>query len=161
VEARENVRQQAGHDALDDPQADLAAPEPAQVVDPGAGAVEVAKNAVAVPRQHLAGHRELDAHLRALEQHCIDLVLELGDLPADRRRRDMQAVRGLADRAEFGDFVEIAQREETHGLLSWAMQGAHCAARRPRRRGGEVSPRVVLANAGTPINAPPYAARSP
>jgi hypothetical protein len=138
VEARQNIRQQAGNDALDDPEIDFAAPQAAQVVNSRAGAIEITENAMTVPRQHLASGGELNPGLGALEQHRVDLVLELRDLSADRRWRDVQPVRRLADRPQLGHLVEIAECQKTHGIpsrtwrrLAGTTNPARCSERGP------------------------------
>jgi hypothetical protein len=95
VKVRQDIRQQARDKSLDDPDADFAASEAAKVVDPGASAVKIAENAVALPGQDFASRSELNAAFGPFEKYRVEFVLELRDLPAHRRWRDVQPIGSL------------------------------------------------------------------
>ncbi|WP_338084697.1 hypothetical protein [Burkholderia glumae] len=57
-----------------------------------------------------AVRRDVDAARRALQQAHAEFFLELDDLLADRRRRDVDFLRGDLDAAVPPDADEVAQR---------------------------------------------------
>jgi hypothetical protein len=97
VEIRQNIRQQARDKSFDDPNTDFAASKAAKVVDPGASAVEIAENAVALPGEDFASRSELNAAFGPFEKDHIEFVLELRDLPAHCRWRDVQPIGSLSN----------------------------------------------------------------
>ena len=57
---------------------------------------------------------ELDAAVGAVEQHDVQLALELADLLAERGLRDAQARRGAAEMQLLRDGQEVAEVAELH-----------------------------------------------
>ncbi|MNV91154.1 hypothetical protein D3C71_1856200 [compost metagenome] len=62
----------------------------------------------------LACQRELHAPAGAHEQLCAQFGLQLGDLQAQRRLRDMQALRGAREAQLFGQGNEVTQVPQFH-----------------------------------------------
>jgi hypothetical protein len=74
------------------------------------GALERGERGRRLGEQRAAGGGQLDPSARAQEQWRAELVLELADLVAQRRLRDVQA-RGRAAEVELlGDGEEVAQQ---------------------------------------------------
>jgi hypothetical protein len=91
----------------------LAARDPADVAKERVGVLEQPRRAF---EQRPPGLRQLDVVGRAVQQRGAELVLELPDLAAQRRLRDVQPRRGarevafLRDRDEVGEPPQIRRR---------------------------------------------------
>ena len=72
--------------------------------------------------QLLAGRSQRDAPGRAGEQVRAELLLELADLPAEHRLRDVEALRRAPEVQLFGDRDEVAQLAQ---VQRWAGPGIH------------------------------------
>ena len=82
----------------------------------------------------VAGGRELDAACMAFEERRADLALQVADLPAQRRLRDVESPRRAAEVQLLGDRDEVAKVAELHARRRrWTRCG------RARRRGCRAS----------------------
>jgi hypothetical protein len=87
----------------------------AAALDLGLGLLELAQRHVAPLEQDAAGVGQTDPMAVPLEERVAKLLLELADLPADRRLRDAQELGAAAVAAELRDGLEIAERAGLQG----------------------------------------------
>ncbi len=80
----------------------------------GNGAIDAGQRFARLLVEHLPRFGELDAAPDPREQAYADLFFELVNLPAERRRRDVQRARRPPDVLVLGDGDEIAQVTEFH-----------------------------------------------
>ena len=108
AEAAEQGGEDAGADALVDPDAQRAGRALGQGGHVCLGRVELGDDRVRVAEQQPAGVREVDAArpARALDELLADDLLELGDLLADGRLGVAELAGGPAERAMPGNGVE-------------------------------------------------------
>ena len=80
----------------------------------GDGAIDAGQRFARLSLEHLARFGELDAAPDPCEQLHADIFFELVNLPAERRRRDVQHARRPADVLVLRDGDEIAQVTQFH-----------------------------------------------
>jgi hypothetical protein len=78
------------------------------------GAIDGGEDAACVIEEDAPGRQQRHAARGAPEQRSPDLVLERTDLPAQRRLRHMQVLRGSTNVAFLGDGNEVADLREAH-----------------------------------------------
>ena len=86
-----------------------AAAQSLEILDLRLHPLDVAVLLAQVVDEHLAGGRQPHAARPALEQLRAELLLEIHDSPVHRRRRDVELIGGLADRARARDLVDVSQ----------------------------------------------------
>lgn len=102
-------QQVAGH-RFDGGDLHMAGAQALQRVQFGTHALHVLQDHGDVAREDLPGSGQAQAAGQAVEQRRADLVLQLEDLPVHRRRGDVQAPRGFADRMAAANHVEVVDR---------------------------------------------------
>ena len=125
---RQKLKRKAGRCA--DPH--LASAQALQRLDIGDDALGLQRMALGMGGQQLTGSAGHHAARAALEQRHLQHFLQRCDLAADGGRRDIQAQRGLADRAAAHDFQKIADG----GVLE-VLRGGHgllCKKRNDNRK---------------------------
>ncbi len=104
-------RQQRRADEVDPQQARLAGVDPPRG---GHGDVELGQHRPGVAQERLAGRGQLDAAAGAGQQADAELLLQAGDLLAERGLGDVQAGGGAAEVKLLGDGDEVAQLAKFH-----------------------------------------------
>jgi hypothetical protein len=97
--------QDGGGDALHHRYGDVTDAGSMDVVDFGAGALEVLKHRDDVACQGLPDGSEHEAGRQSVKQRLADLLFELDDLAVDRRGRDVELPRRFADRLGAADRI--------------------------------------------------------
>ena len=101
-----------------------------QLIEFAAHQVEVVERRLDMLQHALARRVQADAVGQPVEQFGAHLGFELEYLPVDRARRDIQVLRGLADRTAPRHFDEILQDVRMHGdSLSSMTRTGHAATR--------------------------------
>ncbi len=85
---------------------------PSQVLDLRLHALDVVALLAQVMHEHFAGGGEPHAARPALEQLRAEFLLQVHDAAVERRRRDVEMIRRLADRARARDLVDVAQNPQ-------------------------------------------------
>jgi len=88
-----------------------------EIVEGAAGLLALAKDAVAVAEQQVAGLGELGLTAAAVEQRHIQLLLQVLDLEAHRRLGHIEAVCRLLEAALTGDGPQDAQLIKGEGQI--------------------------------------------
>ena len=89
-----------------------AAAQALEVLDLRLHALDAAVLLAQVVDENLAGGGEPHAARPALEQRRAELLLQVHDAAVHRRCRDIEVIRGLADRARARDLVDISQNPQ-------------------------------------------------
>ena len=89
-----------------------AAAQALQILDLRLHALDVAVLLAQVMDEHFAGGGEPHAARPALEQLRAELFLQIHDPAVHRRRRDVEMIGRLADRARARDLVDVAQNAQ-------------------------------------------------
>ena len=113
-ESLDDSGQEAPGDAGGRHDGDLTAPQALERLDAGAHPLVILQGLADMADQHLARGRQPQAARQALEDRRSDLLLEHEDLPIDRRRRHVEAARGLPDRAAARHFIQVTQNTGVH-----------------------------------------------
>ncbi len=113
--AGDGVGDEIGRDRLRAGDPHGAADEAAQLFDLRGGGPHLHHAAPDRDEQHLAGRCQPHAARQALEQGGADLLLEFEDLPIERRRGDVQVLRGFSNGPVAGDGVDI-------GVGAWRLK---------------------------------------
>ena len=93
-------------------QAHAAAAQALQFLDLRAHTLQVGGAATDVAHEQLAGRGQAHAARQSLEYRRAELVLDVLDPAVHRRGRHVQPLGRLADRADAGHFVDVAQKSQ-------------------------------------------------
>jgi len=119
AEVPDHLGQEARRQRLAGHHLHLAAPQALQLLDLRAHVRQLGGAAADVAHEQLARRRQAHAARQALEDRRAEFLLDVLDAAVDRRGRHVQALGGLADRADAGHFIDIAQQTQVvHGARS-------------------------------------------
>ena len=138
--AGDTFRQVAARGGLTDDDPHAAAAQPLQVLDLGAHLLQMRSPAADVMHKQLAGRRQPHAPRQTLEQWCTQFVFQVLNTAIHRRRRDVQTLGSLADRAHSGHLIQIVQKAQMIHISS-----CHADQHAPveHRSGAATCPRAV------------------
>ncbi len=114
VEAAQQRQQVERAGRLRDADREAAGEQAGQLLQLGAGGVQLRQHAAGAGDERLAGAGQRDAAGRPLDQRRPQLPLELADLLRQRRLRDVAAQRGAREVALVGERDEVAQLPQFH-----------------------------------------------
>ncbi len=112
AELADLARQEIERERLAAGDAHGAAAQSAQVFDLRLHAVDVVALLAQVMHEHFARGGEPHAARPALEQPRAEFVLQIHDAAVERRGRDVEVIRRLADRARARDLVDVSQNPQ-------------------------------------------------
>ena len=116
LEGGDRPGQEIEGDRLTAREAHRAAPQALEILDPRLDPFDLRVLLADVANEDFAGGCQAHAARPSLQKRGAQLLLQIHDAPVDRRGRDVEALRGGADRTHAGDFVEIIQNSQmAHG----------------------------------------------